>query len=128
MKKEENLFRKCLSEVSADVKNKVKLSFDIADRIFDILEDKNMSQKEFAKLLGKSESEISKWLTGTHNFTTNTLAKIETVLGESVISVPKKQAQNNVNLPFGNKISIRDENRKNIAYSNSRIGVYFKSI
>ncbi|MCZ8286906.1 MAG: helix-turn-helix transcriptional regulator, partial [Bacteroidia bacterium] len=40
--------------------------------------------------LGKSEAEISKWLSGTHNFTIRTLSKIEAELGESVITTPKK--------------------------------------
>ena len=48
-----------------------------------------MEQKNLAKLLGEKESEINKWMTGTHNFTIKTLSKIESVLGESFIEVPE---------------------------------------
>jgi transcriptional regulator with XRE-family HTH domain len=61
------------------------LSFSIAERISEILKDKGLTQKEFASLLGKRESEVSKWLTGRHNFTIQTIARIEYVLGRKVI-------------------------------------------
>lgn len=36
----------------------------------DILREKKMTQREFASFMGKKESEISRWLTGSHGFTT----------------------------------------------------------
>ena len=45
------------------------------------------TQKDFARLLNKRDSEISKWLTGRHNFTTQTIARIETALGSKLISI-----------------------------------------
>jgi transcriptional regulator with XRE-family HTH domain len=72
-------------KISKDVDIFVKQSFDIVDRIHKILVKQGKEQKDLAKALGKSESEISKWMTGTHNFTIRTLAKIEAVLGEPVI-------------------------------------------
>ena len=63
----------------------VDFSIDIANRIFDILEMKGMNQKDFAKLLGKSEAEISKWLKGTHNFNIDTILKIQAKLEEDII-------------------------------------------
>jgi hypothetical protein len=38
--------------------------------------------------LGETENEIGKWLAGMHNFTLQTLSKIEVVLGENVIIMP----------------------------------------
>ena len=46
-----------------------------------------MTQRALAEKLGKKESEVSKWLTGRHNFTTKTLAHISLALGEDVITV-----------------------------------------
>ena len=37
--------------------------------------------------MGKKNAEISKWLSGEHNFTIATIAKIECILGEDIISV-----------------------------------------
>ncbi len=69
----------------------VTRSFDIVDRIHDILRLKNLSQKDLADLLEKRESEVSKWMTGTHNFTLKTLVKIEDVLGFPIIKVISKE-------------------------------------
>ena len=76
--------------ISKDVDISVRQSFDIVDRIHEILAKQGKEQKELARLLGKNESEISKWMSGTHNFTINTLAKIQAVLGESIIQVTKE--------------------------------------
>ena len=70
--------RQALADIPAEQKTQIELSFAIAERIDAVLKAKGMSQKMFAQLLGKRESEISKWLTGRHNFTMQTIAKIET--------------------------------------------------
>jgi transcriptional regulator with XRE-family HTH domain len=50
-----------------------------------------MTQKDLADLLGKKESEISKWMTGTHNFTIRSIAKIERALNVSIFDIEKKK-------------------------------------
>lgn len=85
------LFEKLLSQVPQSIKEEVGLSFDIAKRIHDLLNERGLSQKEFAKKMGKSASEISKWMSGTHNFTIKTIADISEVLGETILQVKKKQ-------------------------------------
>ena len=67
------------------LKMQMELSVAIANRIYDILKEKDMSQKEFARLMGKTETEISRWLSGTHNLTLATLCKISVALGEDVV-------------------------------------------
>ena len=86
-----NLFLECLGNVSKDISIEIDLSFDIANRIDNLLTESGISQKEFAELMGKRESEISKWLKGTHNFTLRTLAKISAVLDSPIIQVAAKQ-------------------------------------
>lgn len=73
--------------VDPAVRQKVNLSFQIVDRIHDILTAKGYKQKDLAKMLGKSEAEISKWMRGTHNFTLDTIMNIEDVLGERILVV-----------------------------------------
>ena len=82
-----NLFRQCLAEIPAEQKAEFELSYGIAERISEILKSKGLTQKEFAGQLNKRESEISKWLTGRHNFTMQTIAKIETALGCKLIDI-----------------------------------------
>lgn len=85
--KKKSLFEQCLANLDQEVRAEVRLNMDIANRIYDILQSKKMTQREFAALMGKRESEISRWLTGSHGFTTTTLAKIATVLGEPIVQV-----------------------------------------
>ena len=84
-----SLFRQCLAAIPEEQRVAFELSFGIAERISEILKSKELTQKDFARLLGKRESEISKWMTGRHNFTTQTIARIETVLGDKVLIVVK---------------------------------------
>ena len=83
------LFRDCLSKVTDKARAEFNLSFEIAERIDSILKRKGMTQKELATKMGKRESEISKWLTGRHNFTTNTISRISSVLGEPIILIAR---------------------------------------
>ena len=69
----------------------VTRSFDIVDRIHEILSSKNLDQKDLAALLDKQESEISKWMSGTHNFTIKTITRIEKVLGSTIVKVLRKE-------------------------------------
>jgi transcriptional regulator with XRE-family HTH domain len=79
------------SGISPDVDLAVRQSFEIVDRIHEILVRQGKGRKDLALLLGKNESEISKWMSGSHNFTIQTLAKIQIALGESVIEVTKEK-------------------------------------
>lgn len=77
--------------ISPEMKMQMELSVAIANRIYEILEEKGMSQKDFARLMGKTETEISRWLSGTHNMTLATLCKISIALGENLLEVPANQ-------------------------------------
>lgn len=77
--------------ITPELKMQMELSVAIANRIYDILEEKDMSQKEFARLMGKTETEVSRWLSGTHNLTLATLCKISVALNEDVIIVVDRQ-------------------------------------
>jgi len=88
MKKLEKLLNK-----HPETENFVTKSMDIADQISQFLSEKKWTQKEFARRMGKQESEISKWLSGQHNFTLKTIANIETVIGKDLIWIPQYLAE-----------------------------------
>jgi transcriptional regulator with XRE-family HTH domain len=77
--------------VSDETRKSVDLSFQIVDRIHEILILKGLKQKDLATLLGKSEAEISRWMRGTHNFTIDTLISIEQVLHAPILKVVGKE-------------------------------------
>lgn len=90
MKKNPRL-EKIRKRVPDYVRKSVDHSFAIVDRIDAILIQKGISQKELADRLGKRESEVSKWMRGTHNFTVKTIAKLEVALGEPIITISSRQ-------------------------------------
>jgi len=85
--KNSKIFMNALNSVPEDVKIQVDLSMGIADRIAAVLEAKHMTQKEFARLMGKTQAEVSRWVGGTHNFTLSTIAKISAALHTPLIDV-----------------------------------------
>ena len=106
--KKNSLFDQCVANVAPEVMEEVSLNVDIANRIYDLLKEKKMTQREFAALMGKRESEISRWLTGSHGFTTTTLAKISAVLGEPVVMVKKAPQVQYVFVPIQNYITLSE--------------------
>ena len=79
--------------ISPEMKLQMELSVAIANRIYEILEAKGMSQKDFARLMGKTETEVSRWLSGTHNLTMATICKISSALDADVVEVPKNEME-----------------------------------
>ncbi len=79
------IFDKIAVSIPAETQIFVEKSMSIVLTIREILLKKGITQKEFAKRLGKSESEISKWLSPSYNLTLRSIAKIEAVLGEPIL-------------------------------------------
>ena len=80
-------FDRILERTPDTVKHNIDKDLAIANRIIEILRGQGKTQRDLARALGKSESEISKWLTGLHNLELRTIYKIEMALGEAVIEV-----------------------------------------
>jgi transcriptional regulator with XRE-family HTH domain len=77
-------------EIPNDVVRYVDHAMSIAKQIDIFLRAKGINQADLAKKLGKKESQISKWMSGTHNFTFKTISKIESVLDEQLIFCPRE--------------------------------------
>ena len=86
-KETEQLFQQTLDETPKALKLQVKWSYEIADWIDDLLKNRKLSQKEYAKMVGTSEAAVSHWVGGGHNFTLSTLAKISAALDAPIISI-----------------------------------------
>lgn len=56
------------------------------------MQKKGLSKKQLADAIGKRPNEITRWLSGEHNFTISTLAMLSTFLGESIIDIPMHNA------------------------------------
>ena len=75
------------SKIPEDSRRMSSYSFAIVARIDEILVRKGWNKTDFATAMGKTNAEISKWMSGQHNFTIATIAKIEVALGEDILSV-----------------------------------------
>ena len=57
----------------------------VAAKIADAMRSSGMNQKQLAQKMGKTESEVSEWLSGDRNFTLDTLTEIEHTLNVSLL-------------------------------------------
>ena len=76
-----------LGPIPANVQAEVDLSSEISDRIDALMRQRGLSKKQFADALGRRPSEITKWLSGQHNFTIATLAMLSSFFGQPIITV-----------------------------------------
>ncbi len=83
----QNKFKEMVAQVPVNVKNEVDLSFAIADKLDAMMKEKGLSKKEFADAIGKRPSEVTKWLSGQHNFTIRTLSMLSTFFGKPLVEI-----------------------------------------
>ena len=67
MRNKQDWFSEKVSSVSPEIRPEIQLSAHIIARIDSILKEKNMSQRDLARKLGKSEAVVSRWTTGFPN-------------------------------------------------------------
>jgi transcriptional regulator with XRE-family HTH domain len=81
------IFRRLLSQVTPENRQFVKRNLAISYQVHDILDNHPTikTQKALAKVLGKEPSEISRWLSGLHNLTLESIIKMEEALGRDII-------------------------------------------
>ena len=89
MKKEnkQEWFKEQVAKVEPEVLLEAQLSAEIIARIDAVLKEKNMSQRDLARKLGKSEAVVSRWTTGLPNLTLRSISALSAALGEPLISV-----------------------------------------
>ncbi len=94
-----------------EIERLVAKNLAIANKIYEMLYNRDLKPADLARMLNKKPSEISKWLTGTHTFTTKTITKIETVLDDDIIHIEPQRvyfkvmvtaAQDFEDVPFEN--------------------------
>ena len=81
------LLDEIVAETPPELKKQLDMSFAIADKLDAALKERGLTQKEFAHMIGHTQAEVSRWLSGTHNFTLATLAKISVALDVNLFTV-----------------------------------------
>jgi transcriptional regulator with XRE-family HTH domain len=80
----------------------------LASKIYMAMKSIGMTQTQFAESMGKPISLISRWMSGTHNFTVDTLIDIQRVLSISLLDVETKKSQAEVNFKLVVSSTISD--------------------
>lgn len=81
------LIESLLAEITPEEHERTVKQMMMSARIEDGIMAKGWSKGEFAKQIGQTPSTISKWLSGSHNFTLDTLTDIQRVLGVQLLCV-----------------------------------------
>lgn len=82
------LLRQVIDETPDDLKKQLCYSDAIAIRLDGMLKQRNMLQRDLARRTGKTEAEVSRWLSGTHNFMLCIHVKTSVRLGEDLSMFP----------------------------------------
>ncbi len=75
------------NEIPSEKREESRLSFAISNRLDALMQERGLNKKQFAEALGKRPNEITRWLSGEHNFTISTIAMLSTFFGKPIISV-----------------------------------------
>lgn len=73
---ESPILNRIIDRIPISEMKKTKSKLLLAARIEDLMINKGWNKGQFAEQVGKQQSEITKWLSGTHNFTVDTLIEI----------------------------------------------------
>lgn len=79
-----------LDEITPLEMEQTKNKMQLAARIEDLMKAKGWSKSQLAKEMGKNPSEVTKWLSGTQNFTIDVLTEIASTLGVTLTTIFEK--------------------------------------
>lgn len=81
------LIQELLDEATPLELEQTNVKMQLAANIEELIRSKGWSKTKFASEMNKSQPEISKWLSGVHNFTVETLVQISQVLGVEIAAL-----------------------------------------
>lgn len=87
MKRAKTSLRELLGDITPEERAEARLSFEISNRLDALMHEKGLSKKQLADAIGKRPNEITRWLSGEHNFTIATLSRLSTFFGQPIITV-----------------------------------------
>lgn len=89
--KTDNLIETLLDSITPEETARIENRMLISAKIADAMKEKGWKKKDLLQILGKhNQSEITRWLSGTHNFTIDTLTDIQRVLGIKLLCLDKE--------------------------------------
>ncbi|MDD6141797.1 MAG: helix-turn-helix transcriptional regulator [Bacteroidales bacterium] len=80
-------FDEMLANTSPAIQEEVAIEFAVSNRIYELMTQRGLTKLQFAQAIGKKPSEVTKWLSGQHNFTLRTISMLSTFFGQPIISI-----------------------------------------
>jgi len=80
-------YNKSVASIPTRIHKEVDMQMAVSNRIYDLMTKAGLSKAEFARAIGKRPCEITKWLSGQHNFTLATLSLLSDFFGKPIITV-----------------------------------------
>lgn len=115
-----------IDSIDESMLRRAKARMGLALKIADTLKYKGISQKDFAKMMGKTQSEVSEWLSGNRNFTVDTLSDISDCLNINLLDLSHMMMTRCSNKPAclkaskSNSVSLYPQNEDVICFPLNR--------
>lgn len=87
MKRAKTSLRDLLGDITPEERAEARLSFQISNRLDALMHEKGLSKKQLADAIGKRPNEVTRWLSGEHNFTISTLSRLSSFFGQPIVIV-----------------------------------------
>jgi len=101
-----SIIYRILNNIPKEESLRIEKRMSLAVKIDEAIKAKGWKNKDLANVLDKELSVITKWLSGTHNFTVDTLCDIERALDIQILNVEVKQKVQSTSL----HISVKSDN------------------
>lgn len=98
--KEQTVFDRIRNRTKPETHRYVQKNLAVVAEVSRLMKEKGWTQKELAKKMGKTESEVSKWLSGLHNLTLKSIVKLETILEADLLKVPEAPVRAAANVHY----------------------------
>ena len=80
-------YNQIVSSIPKSIVTEVDMEMAISNKIYELMTQKGLTKAEFARSIGKRPCEITKWLSGQHNFTLATISMLSSFFGQPIITV-----------------------------------------
>ncbi len=75
------------NEIPLAKREETRLSFAISNRLDALMKEQGLNRKQLAEAVGKRPNEVTRWLSGEHNFTIATIGMLSAFFGKPIITV-----------------------------------------
>ncbi len=100
------------------LEKKVAAKMIVAVKIEDARKRLDLSKIDLSRKFKKNPSEMTKWLSGSHNFTIDTLVEIEEVLKINLLSIYEKQNKpEDQFIPIPESVEVTADDKSNYCYN-----------